>query len=92
MPSRTVDSAHLHEADAAGQEVHEEGEERGHVVDLRGLGDATQSLQRGHDFLFHRFLLTDLSKILLVDEVEETLLERMKHLEGEETLAPIKIL
>lgn len=91
MPPITVDSAHLHEADAAGQEVHEEGEERGHVVDLRGLGDATQSLQRGHDFLFHRFLLTDLGKILLVDEVEETLLERMKHLEGEETLAPIKL-
>lgn len=35
---------YLHEADAAGQEVHEEGEERGHVVDLRCLCDATQSL------------------------------------------------
>lgn len=88
MPS--LDSAHLHEADAARQEVHEEGEERGHVVDLRGLGDATQSLQRSHDFLLYRFLLTDLSKILLVDEVEETLLERMKHLEGEGKLAPSK--
>lgn len=82
------DCAHLHEADAAGQEVHEEGEERGNVVDLRGLGDATQSLQRSHDFLLDRFLLADLSKILLVDEVEEALLERMKHLEGEETSAP----
>lgn len=83
MASVRLNSAHLHEADAAGQEVHEEGEERDHVVDLRGLGDAAQRLQRSHDFLFDRFLLADLSKILLVDEVEEALLERMKHLDGE---------
>lgn len=36
--------SHLHEADAAGQEVHEKGEEGGHVVDLRRLGDAAQRL------------------------------------------------
>lgn len=73
-------AAHLHEADAAGQEVHEEGEERAHVVDLRGLGDAAQRLQRGHDLLLDGLLLADLGKVLLVDEVEEALLQGMEHL------------
>ena len=36
--------SHLHEADAAGQEVHEKREERGHVVDLCRLCDAAQRL------------------------------------------------
>lgn len=71
----------LHEADAAGQEVHEEGEERRHVVDLRGLGDAAQGFQRGHDLPLDRLLLADLRKVLLVDEVEEALLQRVEHLE-----------
>lgn len=70
----------LHEADAAGQEVHEEAEERRHIVDLRGFSNATQSLQSGHNLLLHHFLLTDLSKVLLVDEVQEALLEWMKYL------------
>ena len=75
--------SYLHEADAAGQEVHEEREERGHVVYLRRLCDAAQRLQRGDDFLFDSFFLADLSKILLVDEVEKTLLQRVKHLDGQ---------
>lgn len=73
-------SSYLHEADAAGQEVHEEGEERRHVVDLRGLGDAAQGFQRGHDLPLDGLLLADLGKVLLVDEVEETLLQRVEHL------------
>lgn len=72
---------YLHKANAAGQEVHEEREERGHVVDLRSLCDATQCLQRSDDFLFDSFFLADLSKVLLVDEVKKTLLERVKHLQ-----------
>lgn len=72
---------YLHEANAAGQEVHEEREERGHVVDLRRLCDATQRLQRSDDFLFDSFFLADLSKVFLVDEVKKTLLERVKHLQ-----------
>lgn len=92
VPSIKRQSAHLHEADAAGQEVHEEGEEGGHVIDLRGLGDAAQSLQRRHDFLLDRLLLADLSKVLLVDEVEEPLLERMKHLDREEKTHTLQIL
>ena len=75
--------SYLHEADAAGQEVHEEGEERGHVVDLRRLRDATQRLQRGDNLLFDGLLLADLSEVLLVDEVEETLLQRVKNLGGQ---------
>lgn len=83
--SRSIDLAasYLHEADAAGQEVHEEGEERRHVVDLRGLGDAAQGLQRGHDLPLDRLLLADLGKVLLVDEVEEALLQRVEHLARE---------
>lgn len=77
-------AVHLHQADAAGQEVHEEAEERRHVVNLRCLGDATQSLQGGDDLPLHTLLLTDLRKVLLVDQVEEALLEGVQHLEGEE--------
>ncbi|TNN73607.1 hypothetical protein EYF80_016202 [Liparis tanakae] len=69
-------------ADAAGQEVHQEGEERGHVVDLRGLRDAAQRLQRGDHLPPHGLLLADLSEVVPGDEVEETLPERAEHLEG----------
>lgn len=79
-----VNFSDLHEADAAGQEVHEEREERGHVVDLRRLSDATKSLQCGHDLLLDCLLLAYLSKVLLVYEVEETLLKRMKNLKKEQ--------
>ncbi len=74
-------SVDLHEADAAGQEVHEEAEERCHIVDLRCFCDAAQSFQSGNDLLLHGFLLTDLGEVLLVNEVEEALLEWMQYLQ-----------
>lgn len=71
---------HLHEANAVGQEVHQEAEQGCYIVDLRGLSNATQCLQSGHDLLLYLLFLADLLEVLLVDDIEESLLQRLKDL------------
>lgn len=84
-------SVDLHEADAAGQEVHEKAKERRHIVDLRCFSDTAQSFQSGHNLLLDRLLLTDLSEVVLVYEVEEPLLERVKNLQDKDRLHCYKL-
>lgn len=73
---------HFHQADAVGEEVHQEVEEDGHVVDLGGLGDAAQGLECGRDLLLDALLLAHLLEVLLVYHPQEALLQRLQNLQN----------
>lgn len=71
----------FHQADAVGEEVHEKVEEDGHVVDLGGLGNAAQGLERGRDLLLDPLLLAHLLEVLLVYHPQEPLLQGLQDLQ-----------
>lgn len=56
----------FHQSNAIGKEVHEEIEKNRDVVDLGGLGNAAQGLERGGDLLLDLLLLARLLEVLLV--------------------------